>query len=62
MVAGQRFLGLPTMTGLVPNVKRQRLVPLADAIAKYDELACRFRGTAWSDFFDAADVTAKDGV
>jgi LPS sulfotransferase NodH len=62
MVGVQHFLGLPPVTGLVPNVKRQRSVPLAIAVANYDELMRRFRRTAWSEFFDTADVAAKGGA
>jgi LPS sulfotransferase NodH len=62
MVMVQHFLGLPAVTGLVPNVKQQRSVPLADAVANYDELAIRFRGTGWSGFFDTAEAAAKGGA
>jgi LPS sulfotransferase NodH len=62
MVEVQRFLGLAPVTGLVPNLKRQRSVPISEAIANYDALARHFRGTAWSHLFDPADAAVKGGA
>ena len=48
----QTHLGLPPEP-IRPSVRRQRLVPITNSIANFDELRQVLAGTAWMDFLDA---------
>jgi LPS sulfotransferase NodH len=49
-----RFLGVPE-EDVEARTRRQRTVPLREAIANYDELSAVFDGTQWADFFVDAE-------